>query len=502
MICQAADKVSAAFFIVQKYGKIKETPENTMLEEQNSHQAEVELVMIDELVPQDHLLRRIEKYIDFSFINEICREYYCPDNGRPAVEPVILFKMLFIGYLFGIRSERRLVEEVKVNIAYRWFLNYKLTDKIPDASVIWQNRRRRYKGTDIPQKIFDNIVWQAIDKGLVEGKTLYSDSTHLKANANKSKYTKAYVTQSTKGYMEELDKAIEEDRKGHEKKPLKNKDDDNSNPPAMKEIKQSTTDPQSGFMHRDGKPKGFFYLDHRTVDSKANIITDVFVTPGNVNDVDPYIERLKTQISKFGFETEYVGLDAGYNTNIISRDLSKMGILAAMGYRRGCQQKGKYSKHKFRYLPEWDVYICPERCYLRYRTTTGIGYREYISDENHCGCCARREECLAEKQKFKVLRRHVWEGYRDEMYEFTHTEQGKKIYARRKETIERSFADSKELHGLRYCRMRGLAKVSEQCLLTAAVQNMKKIALTLGGQFLSQFLFLIRGFIQVQACSY
>ena len=462
-----------------------------MLEEQNSHQAEVELVMIDDLIPEDHLLRKIKKHIDFSFINDMCREYYCLDNGRPAIEPVIVFKMLFIGYLFGIRSERRLIEEVKVNIAYRWFLDYKLMDKIPDASVIWQNRRRRFKDTDIPQRIFDNIVWQAIDKGLVEGKVLYSDSTHLKANANKNKYTKAYVTQATKGYMEELDKAIEADREAHDKKPLKKKNDDNDHgAPPVKEIKQSTTDPQSGFMHRDGKPKGFFYLDHRTVDSKVNIITDVHVTPGNVNDVDPYIERLKTQISKFGFETEIVGLDAGYNTNIICRDLARMGIQGAMGYRRGCQLKGKYGKYKFTYLYEWDVYVCLEGCYLCYRTTTAVGYREYAAKEDQCSNCPRRAECLAEKQKFKILRRHVWEDYRDEMYRFTHTDKGREIYARRKETIERSFADSKELHGLRYCRMRGLKNVSEQCLLTAAVQNMKKIALILDKRFLR----LLRGF--------
>ena len=462
-----------------------------MLNEKKANQSEVELIIIDNLVPEDHLLRKIRKHIDFSFINDMCREYYSADIGRPAIEPEVLFKMLFIGYIYGIRSERRLVEEVKVNVAYRWFLEFKLTEKIPDASVIWQNRRRRYKNTDIPQRIFDNIVWQAIEKGLVEGKTLYTDSTHLKANANKNKYTKAYVSQSTKGYMEELDKAIDQDRIAHDKKPLNKKDDDgNGNPPQAKEIKQSTTDPQSGFMHRDGKPKGFFYLDHRTVDSKANIITDVYVTPGNINDVDPYIDRLKTQISKFGFETEYVGLDAGYNTNNICRDLSKMGVKAAMGYRRGCQPKGKYNKHKFKYIPEWDVYICPERCYLCYRTTTSMGYREYAADQNHCSKCSRQTECLAEKQKFKILRRHVWEDYRDEMYFFTKTDEGKKIYSRRKETIEQSFADAKELHGLRYCRMRGLARAFEQCLLTAAVQNMKKIALMMDRE-LSQILFLI-----------
>ena len=103
-------------------------------------------------------------------------------------------------------------------------------------------------------------------------------------------------------------------------------------------------------MHRDGKPKGFFYLDHRTVDAKANIITDVFVTPGNTNDVKPYINRLDTQIEKFGFEVEAVGLDAGYNVSAICKQLFDRGIKAAMGSRRGVHQKGKFGKYKFRYI--------------------------------------------------------------------------------------------------------------------------------------------------------
>ena len=244
-----------------------------------------------------------------------------------------------------------------------------------------------------------------------------------------------------------------------------------------KRIKKSTTDPDSGFMHRDGKPQGFFYLDHRTVDSKCNIITDTFVTPGNVNDVKPYRERLEYQIEKFGFKVETVGLDAGYNTSAICKMLLEdLKIQAAMGKRRGCQQKGKYGKYKFTYIPDWDVYICPERNYLEYVTTDRNGYKEYKCKNDRCTNCPRREECLSEKQKTKSLRRHVWEKYRDEVYIFTHTDEGKEIYAKRKEKIERSFAESKELHGLRYCRMRGNERVSEQCLLTAAVQNMKKIA--------------------------
>ena len=259
-----------------------------MLKKSNPKQYKMETVILENLVPDNHLLRKIDKVIDFSFINEICAPYYCQDNGRPAIEPERLFRMLFIGYLYGIRSERRLVEEVKVNIAYRWFLGYDLEDKIPDASVIWQNRIRRFNNTDIPQQIFDNIVRQAMSYGLVGGKILYSDSTHLKANANKNKFTEKEVQKERQDYLDALNEAINEDRILHGKKPLNfdsdevkktseeekenyYDDDSNGNPPSptsgdTKKIKESTTDPESGFMHRDGKPKGFFYLDHRTVD--------------------------------------------------------------------------------------------------------------------------------------------------------------------------------------------------------------------------------------------
>lgn len=474
-----------------------------MYTERNGKQNKLEMVVLEELVPQDHLLRKIDKTVDFSFINPLCKPYYCADNGRPAIEPETLFRMLFIGYLYGIRSERRLLQEIEVNIAYRWFIGYDITEKLPDVSVIWQNRLRRFNGTDVPQKIFDEIVRQAISKGLVGGKILYSDSTHLKANANKNKYVEKQARIESKEYVDDLNQAINEDRVAHGKKPLKfngdelkdddeeekeNYFDDNSQTGGTacggqdggKTIKVSTTDPDSGFMHRDGKPQGFFYLDHRTVDSKANIITDVYVTPGNTNDVKPYLSRLKEQIRKFGFAVKYVGLDAGYNVSNICKYLFDMGIQAAMGKRRGCQQKGKYGKYQFHYLPEWNVYVCPEHKYLEYVTTDRNGYKEYRCNGDRCADCPRREMCLSAKQERKSIRRHVWEDFKDMAYTFTHTEKGKKIYARRKETVERSFADSKELHGLRYCRMRGLSKVAEQCLLTAAVQNMKKIATCCG----------------------
>ena len=192
-----------------------------MLRDNDSVQQKLELVYIDNLVPEDHPLRLIDKYIDFSFITELVKDLYTPDNGRPAIDPIILFKMLFIGYWFGVRSERRLVKEIQVNVAYRWFLGLSLTDKVPDHSTISQNRRRRFRHSTVFQDIFDHIVLQAIDKKMVSGKVLYSDSTHLKANANKNKLTKQEITKSVKDYVEELDKAVEQDRKEHGKEPLK-----------------------------------------------------------------------------------------------------------------------------------------------------------------------------------------------------------------------------------------------------------------------------------------
>ena len=113
-----------------------------MYTERSGKQNRLEMVVLEELVPQDHLLRKIDAVIDFSFINKICKPYYCENNGRPAIEPEVLFRMLFIGYLYGIRSEIRLLKEMEVNVAYRWFIGYDLTEKLPDVSVIWLIRFR------------------------------------------------------------------------------------------------------------------------------------------------------------------------------------------------------------------------------------------------------------------------------------------------------------------------------------------------------------------------
>lgn len=192
-----------------------------MLTSNDQIQGSFEFVLIEELVPKNHLLRRIDKFIDFSFIRERVKPYYCINNGRPSIDPVVLFKMILIGYLYGIRSERQLELEIQTNIAYRWFLGLKLTDPVPDHSTISFNRHKRFQNTEIFQEIFDEIVVLAIKQRMVAGRVLFTDSTHIKANANKRKFIKQKVQENTKNYLDSLNQAIEEDRRKHGKKPLR-----------------------------------------------------------------------------------------------------------------------------------------------------------------------------------------------------------------------------------------------------------------------------------------
>lgn len=446
----------------------------------HSSRNQVEIVSIDSVVPQDHLLRLIEEHVDFSFIYEMVRPYYSGTTGRPALDPVMLFKMMLIGYLYGIRSERQLEKEIVLNTAYRWFLGLGFMDTVPDHSTISWNRNERFKGTTVFQDIFDEVVRLATQHHMVAGRLLTTDSTHIQANANKNRYTMQVVTETPHEYLSELEQAVNEDRESHGKKPLAPAGEE----PTEKKRKVSTTDPESGYMTRKGKPEGFFYLDHRTVDHKFNIITDVFVTPGNVNDSTVYMERLKRQIDTFGFGAtlEAVALDSGYMTPHICKQTLDMNLFTVIAERNAPTAEGVIPKKQFTYDKEQDGYLCPNGQLLTYFTTNRSGYTEYRSDASVCENCPLQNKCTTRLDKQRAIQRHVWEDYKEQVVQNRQSETGTVVYRFRCQTIERSFADAKELHGLRRCRFRGREKTQEQALMTAVAQNLKKIARHLAKQ--------------------
>lgn len=444
----------------------------------NSHQ--YELACTDMLVPENHLLRLINQHVDFSFITEKLRPYYSDTKGRPSIDPIVLFKMMLIGYIYGIRSERRLEQEIIPNAAYRWFLGFGLTDPIPDHSTISYNRNNRFAGTNVFQEIFDEVVHMAIRNRMVAGRVLVTDSTHIQANANKNKYTVQVVTDTPQGYLKELEQSVNDDRKNHGKKPLPPTESKKSE----KKVKLSTTDSESGFMMRKNKPEGFFYLDHRTIDHKMNIITDVFVTPGNVNDDQAYVQRLQRQIDTFGFHSlEAVTLDSGYKTPNICKKMIDMNLFAVIADRKSPTVEGMIPKRDFLYDKEQNCYHCPGGEKLQYTTTNRQGYREYRSDPNVCGTCPLLKQCTSNQLNQRVIQRHVWEDYKEKVTENYQSTVGRQLYKLRSYTIERSFADAKELHGLRRSRMRGREKNQEQALMTAIAQNISKIARHLAKHF-------------------
>ena len=325
-------------------------------------QGEYELVLLEELVPQDHFLRKVDAAVDFSFIHDMCKDLYCLDNGRPAIEPELLFKMLLLGYLYGIKSEIKLAQAVNENIAFKLFLGLKLTEKGPDHATISANRVRRFRDNNIAEQIFDEILRQCIAKGLVGGAILYTDSTHIKAKANKHRKALVTVNTTPKEYIEELDEQIALDREILNKKPF-DKDNNDPDPPEGGETTTrmvSLTDPDSGQQTRDGKPDGFHYSEHRTVDSKNNVIVNVHVEPANVNDITPVSKILKEIKHRLGKLPKYMGFDAGYHSAWIAHLLEKNNVQGVIGYRRHTNQQEVFGKYRFRYEPYFDAYTCPE----------------------------------------------------------------------------------------------------------------------------------------------
>ena len=182
-----------------------------MLNKEKEERYQAEIICMDELVPSDHLLRKIDKVIDFSRIYEFVEDLYCPNNGRPSVDPVVLFKMVLIQHLYGISSLRRTAEEVRMNIAYRWFLGYQLNQQTPHFSTVSYNFKHRYTSETI-EKIFVWILDEINNAGYLSPEAVFIDGTHIKANANIKKVVKKAVPKAAKIYEEQLMKEINEDR--------------------------------------------------------------------------------------------------------------------------------------------------------------------------------------------------------------------------------------------------------------------------------------------------
>ena len=435
---------------------------------------------MDDMVPQDHMLRKIDKAINWNFIYDLVVDRYCQDNGRPSLDPVILIKLVFIQYLYGIKSMRQTIKEIEVNVAYRWFLGLDMLDPVPHFSTFGKNYTRRFKDTDLFEQIFSHILEQCMKFHLIDTSVIFIDSTHVKACANNKKMRKRVAHQEALWYEEELKKEIDEDRKNHGKKPLKNKDDNDKNPPASgggsskteKEQKCSTTDPDSGWFHKGEHKQVFAYGVQTACDSNGWVL-GYTVHPGNQHDSRTFID-IYNKIRKY--QPEKLGMDSGYKTPAIAHRTIEDGIEPLFPYKRPQTKKGFFKKYEYVYDEYYDCYICPENKILSYATTNREGYREYKSNCSDCTNCPSRYKCTESKDCVKVVTRHVWEEYLEICEDIRQTTGNKDIYDMRKETIERIFGTAKEYHGFRYTQYIGKARMNMKTGLTFACMNLKKLA--------------------------
>jgi transposase len=425
--------------------------------------------LIETLVPESHLLRRIDKNIDFGFIYEKAAPYYSR-IGRKSVDPVCLMKMLLIGYLYGIKSERRLVEDVSLNLAFRWFCGFELHDKIPDHSIFSQNRRRRFTDSSIFSGIFNHIVCELIGKGLVSGSNAVSDGSFVPANVASYTYTEivSEVEQSTVHYMDALDAELRAQPGYKEPTPTVEE----------KVIIKSSTDTDCGYINHEHK-KGLGYLTEMTVDADNGIVLGVDCYPANQRESNIILKHIGRITTETGVCINKLGLDAGYDVGAVHRGLEMLGIT---GYVSPIQFNNTVIQQNTEYVPETDCFKCLAGKVLSfkklvYKKSTQNYFRLYqmsTTDRKSCKNCEHRKLCSF---SYGAARLNVSSYYpafyqnrrRCETSEYRSMKRLRSIWA------EGTFSVLKREHNLSKARKRGLERVHEECLLSALALNLKRM---------------------------
>ena len=437
---------------------------------------DIVFVNIDALVPKNHLLRKIERIMDYDWLYEKLDPYYCHTNGRPGTDPVVLVKMVLIQHLYGIPSLRQTYKRIQDTVSYRWFLGYGLLEEIPHFATVSYAFCKRFPA-ELAEEIFAHILNKALNNRMVDPSMVFIDGTHIKASANKKKYQKEKVAEAAKIYANQLREEVNAEREELGKKPIEESDDDDddiSGGSGTVERTVSTTDPESGMFVKGEHEKQFAYEAHTACDRKGFVL-GVEVTAGNVHDSVAW-DALYEQVTRNFPQAEFITMDAAYKTPWIVKKILDDGRIPILPYTNRHYKKETYKPWEYEYDAGRDCFICPHGGELRHTTTSKEGKRAYRSDPAHCRDCPYKEKCGANEKGQKLLTTHIWQEYLDLVEQLRQTDRGKDIYAKRKETIERVFADAKEKHAMRYTHHRGLTRVTNWVRLKYAAMNLKKLA--------------------------
>lgn len=383
---------------------------------------------LETLIPEDHHLRRLDRVLDLSFVHDAVRDHYCQDNGRPSIDPEVVLRLFLIQAIEGIVHVRDLMRQVQVNLAYRWFIGYRLDEKLPDHSTL--SRALDRFGDSVFNELFKRSISRCKSSGLIEGKVLHVDATTIRADINANR-------------VNQPDSPDPDARYGH-------------------------------FPHKKLEPG---YKQHTVADDKSRVVVGLSVTPANRSEHDEALPVIDRALEHLDESPEVICADAAYASGYNRAELDKRDIRLVSPPPKARTYTGDryFTTEDFVYNKDQDYFVCPAGKNLNYVNTENLrGRRTYRAQRSACKQCPLRSQCT--KSNRRSLKVTVHHQSLIELRADSQTESFKKLYASRAPVIEGIFGESKKWHNLGRAWRRGLCKMKVQCLLVAAVLNFKRLA--------------------------
>lgn len=414
---------------------------------------------INSLIPKNHILRKIDMLLDLSFVRELTSKYYCTNNGRPSIDPELFFRIILIGYIFNISSDRKLCEELRYNLAYRWYCRLDIDDFTPDHSSLTRIRDR-YEDS-VFEIFFTKVVELCKLYGLVKGERIITDGTLIEADAS-------------------IDSMVPIDR---EEADLEHKRTDMTSPMPSRKISNKThvskTDPDSSLAKKEGKPRALRYKVHISIDADNRIILDNKVTTGSTHETQIYLDRISFIESQHKIPILEAIADRGYGAAENIKALQEKDIKTYIPlFSTKAGKSIELQDQGFKYDREEDKYICPKDKYLRAKIKDTHGVI-YISDPKDCFNCPMKDSCPTGTRAAYKGAKCIFRNYNQDLYEKELKRMQQPDFQNalhdRMWKIEGINAEAKNLHGLKRARYRGLKKVQIQAHMVASVLNLKRL---------------------------
>jgi transposase len=419
---------------------------------------------LEDQIPESHLLRLIDRHISFDFVREKLKDSYS-ETGRPSIDPELLLRILLIGYLYGVTSERKLIEELRMHLAWRWFTGLAFDQEIPHHSTFSKNRHGRFEESNVFQQLFEEIVNHCTEEGLVEGEHLSVDGSFIQANASRSsRIPREQLTEvaHVKGTVREYLSDLEQENPIGE--------------PLHPQELVSTTDPDSTFATKGSRAAELGYFNNYLVDNRSCVIVGVQATAARLSQESAAAREMITRSAqRRGRFPQSVAADTTYGNGELLAWLEERNITPYIRVKESpAPPSNLYGIEKFRYTPETNAYTCPEGKQLTY---LGVNARNrnhiYRATRKRCRDCRQKAQCTT--GTYRQIAIHVHEPARQRARERTTGPAFAAAQCQRRK-VEALFAELKNQIGLRRVRLRRLKFVREQFFLAATAQNLKRLA--------------------------